>query len=382
MKQRQRSGLVTPQQNNGSALPLPSPQPGSSMQQQQQLPGGITPNHHHRTLSQSSSIHPPIPQPPQQPNKQQQQQQQQQQSQTQVAGGIFAMVQGWTNDHLEKATASMLSKVVTTNNVSVPLLYAMLQLTLIAVPSAAGQDYVDANGSRVQEAVDGSSQTSRGRPRKSVCLLHNGHRLTVRFPGNVGQLMSLDHASLQNVVWNQLKTTSARQMQVQQQAAMQQSQNRQMQNQMGSQSNPVDITTPQIQPTVPINNNVPSFAQQPSGNFAPPPPPQRQPSSSGPGSGQTNPNQQWQQQQQQQQAPPQPQVLQSVNRGKAWAGHDFSKTHFPIPEEKFLPYILQMLNITNFQPPAIQNRVVDLYALFNLVHKNGGSVKVSLIYGM
>jgi hypothetical protein len=119
MKQRQRSGLVTPQQNNGNALPLPSPQPGQSMQQQQQLPGGITPSHHNRTLSHSSSVHPPIPQPPQQQPQQQQQQQQSQQSQQQgQAAGIFTMVQGWDNDHLEKATASMLSKVAGTSNVS------------------------------------------------------------------------------------------------------------------------------------------------------------------------------------------------------------------------------------------------------------------------
>jgi len=188
------------------------------------------------------------------------------------------------------------------------------------------------------------------------------HVLTLRFPGNVGQLMSLDHAALQNVVWNQLKSSTARQMQSQQQVAMQQSQNRQMQTQMGTQANPVDITTPQIQPT--LQHNVPSFAQQPAANFAPPP--QRQ-SSQGPGSGQTNPNPQWQQQQQ---------LQHSANRGKAWAGHDFSKTPFPIPEDKFLPYLLQMLNIPNFAPPTILNRTVDLYALFNLVHKNGGSVKV------
>jgi hypothetical protein len=97
MKQRQRSGLVTPQ-NNGNALPLPSPQiPGQPLH-----PGGITPNHHNRTLSQSSSIHPGIPQPPQ-PIQQQQQS-------TNQANNIFATVQGWSNDHLEKATASMLSK--------------------------------------------------------------------------------------------------------------------------------------------------------------------------------------------------------------------------------------------------------------------------------
>lgn len=185
--------------------------------------------------------------------------------------------------------------------------------------------------------------------------------------------MGLDHAQLSRIVANQQQTPNARQMQAQQQAAMQQSQNRQMQNngQMGSQANPVDITTPQVQ----SNSNIPSFAQQPSGNFAPPPAPQRQ-SSNGPGSAQTISNplpQQWQQQQQQQM-----QVHQSPNRGKPWAGQDFSKVPFPIPEEKFLPYVCQILNIQNYSPPSIGNRAVDLYALFNLVHKNGGSVKVRL----
>jgi hypothetical protein len=117
-----------------------------------------------------------------------------------------------------------------------------------------------------------------------------------------------------------------------------------------------------------LNSNIPSFAQQQSGTFAPPPPPQRQPSS-GPASGPTNP-QQWTQQQAGQQQ------VQSANRGKAWAGHDFAKSNFPIPEDKFMGYLSQMLNIPNFTPPMIQNRAVDLYALFNLVHKNGGSVKV------
>jgi hypothetical protein len=194
--------------------------------------------------------------------------------------------------------------------------------------------------------------------------------------------MALDHAQLQKVVYNQLQSANARQMQVQQQVAMQQSQNRQMQNngqnqsQMGSQANPVDITTPQIQPNIQVNNNIPSFAQQqPSGNFAPPPAPQRQASSNGPGSAQTIPNplpQQWQQQQQQ----PQVQVQQSPNRGKQWAGQDFSKVAFPIPEDKFMPYLSQILNLQTVAAPSIGNRAVDLYSLFTLVHKNGGSVKV------
>jgi hypothetical protein len=71
-------------------------------------------------LSHSSSVQPPIPQPPQQQQQhsQAQQQQSQQQQQQGQAAGIFTMVQGWDNDHLEKATASMLSKVAGTSNVS------------------------------------------------------------------------------------------------------------------------------------------------------------------------------------------------------------------------------------------------------------------------
>ena len=172
------------------------------------------------------------------------------------------------------------------------------------------------------------------------------------------------------------------------QHAKQQQQQRQRQAQLasqgmaqGSQTNPVDITTPSL-PV--MNSNIPQFAQQPAGTgiAPPPPPPQRQPSSSGPGSGQTNPQQQWQQQQQQlaQNSQTIPQIQQSTNRGKPWAGQDFSKEPFPVSEEKFLVYLAQMLGAPSIQPPLVQGKVVDLYALFNLVHRNGGSVKVSHCY--
>lgn len=114
------------------------------------------------------------------------------------------------------------------------------------------------------------------------------------------------------------------------------------------------------------------------GNIVPPPPPQRQHSSSGPGSGQTNPQQQWQQQQQGQGGQTTPlQIQQSANRTKPWAGQDFSQDHFPVPEDKFMAYLASMLNAPNLTPPLVQNKMVDLYVLFKLVHKNGGSVKVS-----
>jgi hypothetical protein len=176
---------------------------------------------------------------------------------------------------------------------------------------------------------------------------------------------------MQALVWSQ----SAEKGNKQNNTPQLQSRPSQNSGQMGSQANPVDITTPQI----PVNNNIPSFAQQPAGTFAPPPLPQRQPSSSGPGSGQTNPQQWSQPGQQQQQSQGKPQVHQSPNRGKAWAGIDFSKAHSPISEDKFLAYVASAIGdqTGNFTPPSIQGRVVDLYSLFNLVHRNGGSVKVS-----
>lgn len=193
-----------------------------------------------------------------------------------------------------------------------------------------------------------------------------------RFPGIATNLISLDYPTLQGMVLDQ---------NVKQQQQLRQRQ-LQMANQgmaQGSQTNPVDITTPAL-PV--MNSNIPQFAQQPAGaGIVPPPPPQRQPSSSGPGSGQTNPQQQqqWQQQQQQlaQNGQNIPQIQQSTNRGKPWAGQDFSKDPFPVPEEKFLGYLAQMLGAPSIQPPLVQGKVVDLYALFNLVHRNGGSVKVS-----
>lgn len=176
---------------------------------------------------------------------------------------------------------------------------------------------------------------------------------------------------------------NAKQQQMQQQRQMQmQAPNQQMGQ--GSQANPVDITTP----SVPVmNSNIPQFAQQPAGaNISQLPLHQRQGSSSS----QTNLQQQWQQHQQHQQGqqaqgqqqgkPGQmiPQIQQSVNRSQNWAGQDFSKEPFPVPEEKFMVSLASMLGAPTIQPPLVQGKVVDLYALFNLVHRNGGSVKVSI----
>lgn len=200
--------------------------------------------------------------------------------------------------------------------------------------------------------------------------------LTLSFPGNVQTLLGMEHAALQAYVWRQMVPPAGSNQSNALATGQRPPQNQN--NGQGSQANPVDITTPQIPGSV-LNANIPSFAQQPGGTFAPPPPPQRQPSSSGPTSGQTNP-QQWSQQAGQSGQPqPGSQTQQSPNRNKVWASHDFRTTNFPIAENKMPQYIAQSLGqpIEGFAPPSIQNKVVDLFSLFNIVHKNGGSVKVS-----
>lgn len=198
-------------------------------------------------------------------------------------------------------------------------------------------------------------------------------------------LLALDYPALQSMVFQQ---GIKQQQQQQQQRQMQQMQAPNQGMGQGSQANPVDMTTPSL-PV--MNSNIPQFAQQPAGtNIAQPPLHQRQPSSSGPGSGQTNPQQQWQQQQQQQQGQQQQgqngqnilQIQQSTNRTKPWAGQDFSKEPFPVSEDKFLLHLAQMLGTPSLQPPMVQGKVVDLYALFNLVHRNGGSVKVGTEFNL
>lgn len=115
MKQRQRSGLVTPQMGNGNSLPLTSPQPvGQQMQQPPQSVGSqpnLTPAHHHRTLSQSSNIQPPMPQPPMQP----QQQQQGDPTNSSTPAGVAAAIQNLTDDQLVKAAASVVKSVLHPN---------------------------------------------------------------------------------------------------------------------------------------------------------------------------------------------------------------------------------------------------------------------------
>lgn len=107
MKQRQRSGLVTPQMGNANALPLTSPQPvGQAMQHQQSQPMGnnsnLTPSHHHRTLSQSSNV---------QPQMQQGGQQQQSQQGKEGNANLASSFHGITEENLLKATHAIIGKL-------------------------------------------------------------------------------------------------------------------------------------------------------------------------------------------------------------------------------------------------------------------------------
>lgn len=118
MKQRQRSGLVTPQMGTANSLPLTSPQPlGQSMQQQQQIPQSvgsnpsITPAHHHRTLSQSSNMQPQVPRPMPQQQQQQPQQGQQQMHPKEGNGNPVNAIHGMTEENLLKVAISMAGKM-------------------------------------------------------------------------------------------------------------------------------------------------------------------------------------------------------------------------------------------------------------------------------
>lgn len=193
------------------------------------------------------------------------------------------------------------------------------------------------------------------------------------------------------------------------QPQQQQNSNRQMPMQPpqnpGSASNPIEVVTPSLSGNMQLpmasnsNPNVPSFAQQPI------PPPQRKPSFTGlsvsptsqfvqntSGQNVTGPSTTTPQSQSQSQSQSQAQInpspmsattgpgSNSANgaRAKIWAGTDFSKEVFGMNEGSFMTYLKQVLKQPSLVPPVVQGKPVDLYALFNLVHRNGGSAKVSV----
>ena len=64
---------------------------------------------------------------------------------------------------------------------------------------------------------------------------------------------------------------------------------------------------------------------------------------------------------------------------KPWLALDFSRAIFPADEKAFYEH-LNRANKGGLVPPVIEGKVVNLYSLFNLVHKNGGSARVSSLF--
>jgi hypothetical protein len=62
---------------------------------------------------------------------------------------------------------------------------------------------------------------------------------------------------------------------------------------------------------------------------------------------------------------------------KPWLGMDFRDEPLPMNEEQMWETLKKLLKSQNLPPPVIEGKPVSVYALFNLVHRNGGSAKVS-----
>lgn len=155
-------------------------------------------------------------------------------------------------------------------------------------------------------------------------------------------------------------------------------------NMPGSQNNPIEIVTPVLQNTSQLPNQANMSAYmtpqqlQPSAHIndqrfqQPPPPPQAQGRLP-----QNTATQQWVQQQQKPHQLPHASSTFASGQPKPWAGVDFSKEPFPMTENGFWKYLGKQHNLPEaMPPPSIEGRQVNLYSLFNLVHKNGGSAKV------
>ena len=71
-------------------------------------------------------------------------------------------------------------------------------------------------------------------------------------------------------------------------------------------------------------------------------------------------------------------VPSAVAKSKPWLAMDFSKENIPIKEEPFMIYLGNMHMKTNEPLPApmIDGKPVNLFNLFGLIHRNGGSTRV------
>lgn len=91
------------------------------------------------------------------------------------------------------------------------------------------------------------------------------------------------------------------------------------------------------------------------------------------------PQQQARQLGQQPQAPQgagQPQGPGGPQQKKPWSNMDFRDEAIPMTEEAFWETVKKLLKNPGLAPPVIEGKVISVFTLFSLVHKNGGSAKV------
>jgi hypothetical protein len=172
-------------------------------------------------------------------------------------------------------------------------------------------------------------------------------------PQFINQIMSLDASQLNLLARQQLENYNN---------TMRANQARRQPT--GTQNNPIEIATPvQATPQLPGQNALPLNAFQT---------PQTQLS---------QPNLQAFNGVQNPTPPQRPAMVQrsSQLRPQPWDSLDLSKEPFTLTEQQFLSYLNNLFAKKGevFVNPTIENKKVDLYKLFSLVHKNGGYAKVN-----
>jgi hypothetical protein len=232
-----------------------------------------------------------------------------------------------------------------------------------------------------------------------------------RFPGALDNIMGADYAqllrSIPGLKANNGNNGGGNNNNGNQQQQQGRRPNMQPPQNPGSASNPIEVVTPSQNsnatlPSSSNNPNIPTFAQQP-------PQPQRQTSSYGvsptnpfitgqgqnanngnntnnPGLGLGGLSSTPQSVTQLPNPSPAGSGIGSASasvsaanlKNKPWAGMDFSKEPFAMEEPHFWNYLRSVTGQPNLVPPTVQGKQVDLLALFNLVHRNGGSAKVSV----
>ena len=144
-------------------------------------------------------------------------------------------------------------------------------------------------------------------------------------------------------------------------------------NAQGSQANPIDIVTPTVGNSAQMPRPFPPNRPQADTQAMRPPTQQPQPT---PQLHQPN----WQnqpQQQAQQPAQQNPQLGAAGTKAKPWNAMDFRTEQLPLKEDQFWSYLgqIHLKRSEPLQPPQLEGRPVNLYLMFNLVHRNGGAAR-------